>query len=39
MEVDTSTSVNLSLNTTIDNSVNFSAIGLAASIHAPNKFN
>src|SRR6266498_3088911 len=39
MDVDSATSVELPLNTTKDNSVNTSATGLDASIHAPNKLN
>src|SRR6266540_4947643 len=39
MEVDSATSAELPLNTTKDNSVNISAAGLDASIHAPDKLN
>ncbi len=39
MEVDFATSVEPSSTTTMDNSVNTSATGLAASIHAPDKLN
>src|SRR6266542_1786893 len=39
MDVDSATSVELPSNTTKDNSVHTSAIGLDASIHAPDKLN
>jgi len=39
MKVDVITSIDLSSNIAIDNTINSSATGLAASIHAPDKLN